>query len=584
MPPSPPSSSPSLSLSPFKQAAAQAVAAALGVDASILPVGQPPDAALGDLAVGCFPAAKLQKAAPPVLAHKAAAAFVPTELLASATAAGPYVNFKLERGALYRHVFAAALGDKPELVPTSYGAGKTVCVDFSSPNIAKQLAYHHIRSTVLGHALVNLHRALGFRVVGINHLGDWGTTFGMIIAAIQEWGAPEPFDIEGMHGLYVKFRDASKTNPALADKGRQWFKKLEDGDEIARGLWQRIRDVSWAEFNQIYQLLGIHFDEVRGEAAYEHAMPAVIAMLESKGLTSTSQDALVVDLTAEGMPPLLLRKNDGATLYATRDLAAALYRWETYHPDRSLYVVGQGQALHFKQLFRVLEKSGHAWSSHLVHVPFGIVKIGGKMAATRDNNVVFLKEVLAEAQAKVAAKMAESSDLDAARRETIAREVGIGAIVFANLSSQREKDVDFDMEQVTSFSGDAGPYVNYAHARTAGVLRKAGSAARDLGGADPALLGLPEEWALARLLTELPDVCAHAANLFEPHHLTRYLLDVSAAYSRWYSLGNDKPEYRTLGVAVDAEVSRARLALTAATRETLRVGLGLLGISAPDEM
>jgi arginyl-tRNA synthetase len=570
-------------LSPFKQAAVQAVASALGVDASILMVTQPPDAAMGDLAVGCFPAAKALKAAPAQLAQQAAAAFQPGELLASATAAGPYVNFKLERGALYRWLFEAALAREPKLLPESYGAGKTVCVDFSSPNIAKQLAYHHIRSTVLGHALVNLHRALGFKVVGINHLGDWGTTFGMIIAAIQEWGAPEPFDIEAMNALYVRFRAAAKEDKSFEDKGRQWFKKLEDGDEIARALWQRIRDVSWNEFNQIYQLLDVHFDEVRGEAAYEHAMQGVIDMLGAKGLTSISDDALVVDLSGDNMPPLLLRKSDGATLYATRDLTAAMYRWETYHFDKSLYVVGKGQALHFKQLFRVLEKAGFEWAKRLVHVPFGIVRIGGKMAATRLGNVVRLRAVLEEAQAKVAAEIAEKNPgLDGERRNAVARDVGVGAVVFANLASQREKDVDFEMDQVTSFSGDAAPYVQYAHARTAGILRKAGAAANDLAGADVGKLTLPEEWALARLLSELADVCAGAAEALEPHHITRYLLDVCAAYSRWYALGNDKPELRV--VCDDAEVSRARLALNAATRETLRVGLKVLGIGAPDEM
>ncbi len=570
-------------LSPFKQAAAQAVASALGVDAAMFAVTQPPDAALGDVAVGCFPAAKALKAAPPQLAQKAAAAFQPTELLASATATGPYVNFKLERGALYRMLFDAALAAPPQLLPRSYGEGKTVCVDFSSPNIAKQLAYHHIRSTVLGHALVNLHRALGYKVVGINHLGDWGTTFGMIIAAIQEWGAPDPFDIEAMNALYVKFRAAAKDDKALEDKGRLWFKKLEDGDELARNLWQRIRDVSWAEFDQVYQILDIHFDEVRGEAAYEHAMQGVIDMLSGKGLTSISEGALVVDLSAENMPPLLLRKNDGATLYATRDLAAALYRWETHHPDKSLYVVGTGQALHFKQLFRVLEKAGYAWSKNLAHVPFGIVKIQGKMTSTRQGHGALLRPVLEEAQAKVAAEIAQKNPgLDGARREQVARDVGVGAVVFANLSSQREKDVEFDIDQVTSFTGDSGPYVQYAHARTAGILRKAGAAASDLAGADVSKLTQPEEWTLARLLTELPDVCASASESLEPHLLTRYLLDVCAAYSRWYAAGNDKPELRV--VCDDADVARARLALNAATRETLRVGLGILGINAPDEM
>jgi arginyl-tRNA synthetase len=569
-------------LSPFKQAALAAVAGALGVEPSILMVTQPPDAALGDLAVGCFPAAKALKLAPPALAKKAAEAFAPTALLASATAAGPYVNFKLDRAALFRHVVQAALVDK-QLVPTSVGAGKTVCIDFSSPNIAKQLAYHHIRSTVIGHALVNVHRALGWKVVGINHLGDWGTSFGMIIAGIQEWGAPEPFDIEGLNAMYVRFRAAAKDDKAFEEKGRAWFKKLEDGDEVARALWQRIRDVSWAEFDQIYQVLDVHFDEVRGEAAYEHAMQGVIDLLNEKGLTSVSEDALVVDLSAEGMIPLLLRKNDGATLYATRDLTAALYRWDTYHPDKSLYVVGTGQALHFKQLFKVLEKAGFAWSKNLQHVPFGIVKIGGQMGSTRSGRVALLRGVLDEAQARVEREVeAKNPALEAARRADVARQVGVGAVVFANLVTQREKDVEFDIEQITSFTGDSGPYVQYAHARAGSIQRKAGAAANDLASADVTLLTQADEWTLARLLTELPDVCANVAETLEPHHLTRYLLDVCAAYSRWYAAGNENAALRV--VSDDAAVTRARLALNAATRETLRVALAVLGIAAPEEM
>jgi arginyl-tRNA synthetase len=290
-----------------------------------------------------------------------------------------------------------------------------------------------------------------------------------------------------------------------------------------------------------------------------------------------------VDLSAEGMIPLLLRKNDGATLYATRDLTAALYRWETYHPDKSLYVVGTGQALHFKQLFRVLEKAGYAWATNLQHVPFGIVKIQGQMATTRGGRVALLRGVLDEAQARVAREVEEKNpQLEPARRQEVARQVGVGAVVFANLVTQREKDVEFDIEQITSFTGDSGPYVQYAHARASSILRKAGAAANDLASADPALLTQPEEWALGRLLTELPDVCASASESLEPHLITRYLLDVCAAYSRWYAVGNDRPELRV--VSEDAALSRARLALNAATRETLRVALGVLGIAAPDEM
>src|SRR5690606_3603606 len=273
------------------------------------------------------------------------------ELLASASAAGPLVNFRADRGALYRSLFRGPLAEGGSLIPTEVGAGRTVCIDYSSPNIAKHLAYHHIRSTVIGHALVNMYRALGYRVGGINHLGDWGTTHGMLLAAHHMWGADEPLTISALNDLYVRFREAMKDDPSLADAGRAWFKRLEDGDPEARALWQRFRDVSLAEFSEVYQALGIEFDEIRGESEYEQDMPGVIQMLEEKGLTSVSDGALVVSLDEHGMPPLLLKKQDGATLYGTRDLAAALYRWNTYRFTRSLYVVDRGQSLHFKQLF-----------------------------------------------------------------------------------------------------------------------------------------------------------------------------------------------------------------------------------------
>ncbi len=560
-------------LSPFRHAAAEAVAAALGVPADTLPVTTPPDPTLGDYAVGCFPAAKALRASPATLATRAAAAFRPTPLLAGAVATGPYVNFRADRGALYRHVLAGAA------LP-AVGAGKTVVIDYSSPNIGKPLAYHHIRSIVIGRALVNINRALGFRVVGINHLGDWGTTFGMLLAATARWGMPEPLTVAALNELYVRFRGEAKADPALDADGRAWFKKLEDGDPDARARWQRFRDVSLAEFQEVYDALGVRFDEVRGESDYEKDMPAVIADLDAKGLTSISDGALVVDLSEAKIPPLLLRKVDGTTLYATRDLAAAQVRYRQYAFDRALYVVDQGQALHFRQLFLVLAKAGYDWARRMRHVPFGVVRLGGKKAGTRTGNVVLLKEVLAEARGRVRALLAETNPaLPPDRADAVANDVGTGAVVFASLVSQREKDVDFEWDEVLSLQGDSAPYVQYAHARTAGILRKA---AEDTTGADPARLARDEEWALAKILADLPDETARAADTDEPHILARYLLDVCATFSRWYTLGNQDPALKVL--CADADTRRARLALTAATRSVLATGLAMLGVAAPPEM
>lgn len=562
---------------PFTAAAAQAVGDALGLDPAQFPVSRPPKPDMGDFAVGCFPAARALKKAPPAIAQQVAAAFQPTELLAEASAAGPFVNFRANRPALYRHLFSRAA----QPIPPELGAGKTVCVDYSSPNIAKHLAYHHIRSTVIGHALVNMYRALGYRVVGINHLGDWGTTHGMLLAARELWGADEPLTIDKLNDLYVRFRAELKERPELEQLGRAWFKRLEDGDPEARATWQRFRDVSLAEFQQVYDQLGIAFDEVRGESEYEDAMPGVIRMLEQKGLTSVSEGALVVQIEDDGMPPLLLKKQDGATLYATRDLAAALYRWETYGFERSLYVVDRGQAVHFKQLFAVLTKAGFAWAARCAHVPFGLVRIGGKKTGTRTGNVVLLREVLAEASEGARGKIAETNpDMPAAQLADTARMVGIGAVVFANLVSQREKDVDFSWDDVLRLDGDNGPYVQYSHARCASIARKAG-AAIDLS-SDPGPLTHDLEWAVALELCELPDVVRRATDSNEPHIICRYLLDVCATFSRWYTAGNQDSSLRVL--TDDPATTAARLALVGAVKQTLQTGLAILGLEAPEAM
>lgn len=572
-------------LSPFRKAAAETARRLLGIEIE-LPVSTPPDATLGDLAVGCFPAARALRAKPAELAERAAAAFQPTELLASARAAGPYLNFRVDRDALFRYLFERSLGSTTAgtsgLIPP-VGAGRTVCIDYCSPNIAKHLAYHHIRSTVIGQSLVNLHRALGYRVVGINFLGDWGTTFGMLLAACDRWGVPEPMTVAGLNDLYVRFRQAAKTEPGLEDEGRAWFNRLEQGEPEPRALWQRIRTVSLAAFQEVFDILGVKFDEIRGEAAYEPDLPGVIKMLEDKGLATQSDGALIVDLSTENIPPLLLRKADGSTLYATRDIASALYRWNSYQFERSLYVVDRGQSLHFRQLFTTLKKAGFEWAERCEHVPFGLVRLGGKKTATRTGDVILLKEVIAEASARVAKLLAETNpDLPAATAEAVARDVGVGVVVFANLVAQRDKDVDFEWDDIVSLNGDAAPYVQYAHARTASVLRRAGADPVALAETDPAPLVRDEEWALAKLLVELADETARAAETKEPHIVVRYLLDVCAAYSRWYTLGNQDPALKVL--TSDAQTTRARLALTAATRHVLATGLGLLGLKAPDVM
>jgi arginyl-tRNA synthetase len=580
---------------PLHRAAASFVARVAGVDADDLKV-ETPRAELGDVAVACFPIGRARGVSPAQVAQELAAAFEPEALLATATAQGPFLNFRANRPAVLRELIERALGGS--LIPRDVGAGKTVCIDYSSPNISKHLAYHHLRGTMIGHALVQILRALGYRVIGTNFLGDWGTTHGKLLAAWHRWGPAEPLDVTTLNALYVRFSKLEKENPAVEGEGRAWFKRLEEGDPEARALWEEFRAVSWAEFEDIYKLLGIEFEEVRGESVYEPEIPRVMKEFEDKGLVETSEGALVVFLEGE-TTPILLRKLDGTTLYATRDVASMQYHWATYGFTRSLYVVGREQSLHFRQLFKLLKKAGHDWGDRCKHVPYGHVRVDGKKTGTRLGNVVLMRHVFDIMQDTVRPRIVERNpERPPEELEATARAVGIGAVVFTNLASQREKDIDFDQERATSMDGDSGPYLQYAHARCASIARKAGVTITGIDGVDPALLAHDAEWELAKRLLELPDVVASVvrslgedeatqkpsstASDCEPHLICHYLLEVAAAHARWYTLGNGDPAVRV--ICEDAALQRARLALTAATQAVMAQGLGLLGITAPDWM
>lgn len=565
---------------PLHRAAAEVVATHAGIAATDLKVEAPPRPELGDLAVGCFAIARARKQNPAEVARAIAAAFTPTELLASATAAGPFVNFRADRTATYRWLVDSAL--RSRLIPGELGTGKTVCIDYGSPNISKHLAYHHVRGTAVGHALAQTFRALGYRVIGNNFLGDWGTTHGMLLAAWAKWGPIDPVDITGLNALYVRFRAAMKEDPALEQEGRTWFKRLEDGDPEARALWQRFRDVSWAEFQGVYEILGIEYDEVRGESAYEPDLPRILDTLAEKGLSQESQGALVVVLPGEDNP-ILLRTRDGTSLYATRDVANAEYYWNNYHFTRSLYVVDRGQSLHFRQLFKLLGLMGHAWAGRCEHIPYGLVKIDNQKSATRLGNVVLMRDVFTVAQGMARAVILENNaDMAPELVDEVARDVGIGAIVFGNLAPQRDKDIDFDIEHAVSLEGDAGPYVQYSHARCASIARKGGEAVTSIDGVDLGKLAHEAEWAIARRLLDFPDLVVRSSEACEPHVICHYLLQLSADFSRYYTLGNGDASLRVL--CDDAATRRARLALVGAVQATLRDGLSLLGIAAPDQM
>ena len=606
-------------LTPIHANAANAVAALAGATAADLKVDATPRPELGDFAVGAFALAKQRGTNPAELAKEWAAKFAPTEFLASATAAGPFINLRANRPAVFRWLIGAAL--EGTLVPRSIGTGQTIVIDYSSPNVSKHLAYHHIRSTMIGHALVQIFRALGYTVVGINHLGDWGTTHGKLIAAWKKWPPTGNVDIGVLNDLYVRYSKAAKADPALDAEGRAWFKKLEDGDAEALALWSRFKDISLAEFQTAYDMLGVKFDVVKGESEYLPEVPRVLAELAAKGLSSESEGALVVMMPDPKMPPLLLKKSDDATLYATRDIPSAEYRWNMWHFARSLYVVDRGQSLHFKQLFKTLELMGHEWAARCEHIPFGLVQIGGKKGSTKEGNVVLLKDVVAEAETRVKQildarhdrnlqavaklvgdKAAEEhvTPIPAAEQERILHTVGRGAVVFANLVAQRDKDVAFEWERVIALTGDSGPYLQYCHARCASILERANIKEKprqlieDLR-ADPehswektskdwnfALLTTDEEWAVARKLLDFPAAVVAATPRCEPHFVCHYLLDLAGMFSRWYAAGNDDARLKVL--CADDATRIVRVALMTAVMAVMADGLRLLGMAAPDRM
>ena len=569
------------SANPCARAIAAAVAELTGTPAGELKLQAPPRADVGDYALGVFALAKAAGEPPPVVAARLATSLATIPQVTSATATGPFVNLRVDRAWATGVAIAAAMGEGGERLVPDVGAGQVVCIDYSSPNISKHLAYHHIRSTMLGHALVELHRELGYRVVRINHLGDWGTTHGMLLAAHERWGGEYPqLDVSALNDMYKRYRKAIEDDKALEGVARAWFKRLEGGDQAARARWAEFRAVSLAEFDSIYQILGIEFDDTLGESFYEDKMGEIVDLLAAQGLTSESDGALVVQLEGE-KTPLLIKTGDGTTLYATRDLAAALYRWRTYHFARSLYVVDRGQALHFRQLFAALALMGYDWAARCQHVPFGLVRFGGKKAATRDG-ALLLKEVFAEAAERVRTLLRETDpDRDPATNDdAVVGQVGVGAVVFANVLPQRDKDVDFDWDKALSLSGDSGPYLHYTHARCSAIARKAGG--WPAAAADLALLTHDAEWAVVKRLLDFGEHVVRAATACEPHVVAHYLLDLASDFSRWYTLGNGDRDLRI--VCDDPALRAARLTLVRAVQRTLARGLAMLGLQAPDAM
>jgi arginyl-tRNA synthetase len=536
----------------------------------------PPSGELGDYAFPCFPLAKTLRQAPQAIAAELAAAFQPTALVKEARAAGPYVNFFVERVAYTHAGLSAIIEQGPEYGRSMEGEGKTIVIDYSAPNIAKPFGVGHLRSTVIGNALYRIYDHLGYRVIRINHLGDWGTQFGKLIVAFNRWGNMTDLTghaIQTLYDLYVRFHTEVEAHPELEDEARGWFKRLEDGDPEARAIWQRFRDLSLQEFSRIYERLGISFDSQAGESFYEPYLEPTIERIRQAGLVSVSDQALIVDLRSYNMPPCLLRKKDEATLYATRDLAAAMYRHDTYDFWKMLYVVGADQRLHFQQVFKVLELMGFPWAKDCVHVDFGLIRFNDEKMGTRRGNIIFLEDVLDRA-VELAAQIVHEKNPALPNQREVAEAVGIGAVIFTDLSTRRVKDVNFEWEKILTFEGETGPYVQYTHARACSVLRKAEQPVR--ADADCKPLVQDEAFDLVRLVADYPAVLHRAAEHYEPFFVTDYLLTLSEHFNKYYH------NYRIL--TDDAPVREARLLLVKGVQTVIQSGLSMLGIGAPEEM
>ena len=534
---------------------------------------KPKSSEMGDIAFPAFSLAKVERKAPQAIATDIVEK-LDTTGFEKVVATGPYVNFFLDKDAISHQVLTDVIAKKDQYGQLNIGQGRNVTIDMSSPNIAKPFSVGHLRSTVIGDALANIHGKLGFNPIRINHLGDWGKQFGMLIVAYKLWGdktAVEADPISELLKLYVRINAEAEEKPELDEEARQWFKKLEDGDQEALELWQWFRDESLVEFNRIYEKLDVHFDSFNGEAFYNDKMDEGIQILEEKGLLQESKGALIVDLERYNLPPALIRKTDGATLYITRDMATAMYRKRTYDFVKSIYVVGQEQINHFKQLKAVLKEMGFDWSDDMTHVTFGLVTKDKKKLSTRKGNIILLEPTLDEAILRALSQI-EAKNPNLENKEEVAHAVGVGAVKFFDLKTDRDNGYDFDLEAMVSFEGETGPYVQYAYARIQSILRKANfvpSTENNYKLADA------ESWEIIKHIQNFSTVVERAGDTFDPSLIAKYAINLAQAFNKYYA------HTRILDESPERD---SRLALAYATGVVLKEALRLLGVKAPEKM
>ena len=545
----------------------------LDQDAILNLLEQPKTSDLGDIAFPAFSLAKVERKAPQAIAADIAEK-IDQSAFEKVVATGPYVNFFLDKSKISDQVIKSVIEAGADYGQQDEGHGQNITIDLSSPNIAKPFSVGHLRSTVIGDALSNIFRKMGYNTIKINHLGDWGKQFGLLMVAYKKWGSKEAVEanpIDELLKLYVRINAEIENDPELDEEGRKWFKKLEDGDPEATELWQWFRDESLVEFNRIYKLLGVEFDSLNGEAFYNDKMDEGVQILEDKGLLKESKGASIVELDDVNLPPAMIKKSDGATLYITRDIATAIYRARTYNFVKNIYAVGQEQSNHFRQLKAVLKKMGFDWSDDMIHVDFGLVTKNRQKLSTRKGNIILLEPTLQEAISRAKAQIEEKNP-ELENKEEVAHAVGVGAVKFYDLKTDRRNGYDFDLEAMVSFEGETGPYVQYAYARIQSILRKA-----NFTPSTDATYSLsdPESWEIIKLLQDFSRVVKRAAENYDPSLIAKYAINLAQAFNKYYA------HTRILDESPERE---SRLALSYSTAVVLKEALRLLGVDAPEKM
>ena len=571
----------------YKQQIAELLSAKCGLDAEKIQslIEIPPQLEMGDFAFPCFILAKTMHKAPQAISEEIATGLDLSGTDLTAKNVGPYVNFFIDRSALSENVIGEILKEGLSYGSSDLGSGKNVIVEYSSPNIAKPFHVGHAFTTILGNSLARIYNKLGYNVIRMNHLGDYGTQFGKLITAYRLWGDEEALNedpIKELLRIYVKFHQEEKEDPSLTTSARENFRKLEEGSAEEVELWQKFRDMSLVVFKKLYDRIGVEFDNYNGESFYSDKIPEIVDILNSKGLLVESEGAKVVMLDDEGLPPCIILKSDNTTIYASRDLASALYRYRTYNFDKNIYVVGNTQALHFRQVFAVLKKAGFDFADNCEHVAFGLVKFKDMVFSTREGNIVLLEELLDQSVSKTREIIAENAktrgqDMSEEEIDDIAEKLGVGAVIYTFVKSGRERDIIFSWKEMLDFEGDTAPYLIYTYARTRSILRKGAEKGVNPDSGNLSLLTGDEEYAVIRALSDLKESIVKAASSNEPFMIARQVAAIARAHNRFYN-------NTSILNCDDEKLVAARLALCEAVCTAIKDGLDLLGIGTVERM